>query len=232
MNDSEQQDVFENRQDAGRHLAAILLEYRGLGAVVMAIPNGGVPVGLEVATALKADFDVIIARKLPIPLNPEAGFGAVADDGTIILNDELVRRLDLTRQQINLKVSEVRAKIRQRSLLYRGERPLTIISGKTVIITDDGLASGYTMMAAVESARRRHPKEIVVAVPAASTVAVEKLEEMADNIVTCATANTPRFAVADFYRYWYDLDDNEVIQYIRQFRSQRFQQNITREGTF
>jgi len=232
MYNSEQQDVFENRQDAGRHLAAILLEYKDQGTVVLAIPNGGVPVGLEVATTLKADFDVIIARKLPIPLNPEAGFGAVADDGTIILNDELVRGLDLSKQQINLKVSEVRAKIRQRSLLYRGERPLTIISGKTVIITDDGLASGYTMMAAVESARRRHPKEIVVAVPAASASAVEKLEEMADKVVTCGIAHTPRFAVADFYRYWYDLDDNEVIQYIRQWRSQRFQQNITREGTF
>lgn len=220
-----QTDIFENRQDAGRHLAAQLLDYESQGVVVLAIPNGGVPVGLEVATALKADFDVIIARKLPLPLNPEAGFGAVADDGTIILNDELVRGLDLTQQQINLKVGEVRAKIRQRSLLYRGERPLTIISDKTVIITDDGLASGYTMMAAVESARRRRPKEIVVAVPTASAGAVAKLEEMADKVITCVTAYTPRFAVADAYRHWYDLGDDEVIQYIRQWRSQRFHQN-------
>ena len=220
-----QTDIFENRQDAGRHLAAQLLDYESQGVVVLAIPNGGVPVGLEVATVLKADFDVIIARKLPIPLNPEAGFGAVADDGTIILNDELVRGLGLTQQQINLKVGEVRAKIRQRSLLYRGERPLTIISDKTVIITDDGLASGYTMMAAVESARRRRPKEIVVAVPTASAGAVAKLEESADKVISGVTANTPRFAVADAYRYWYDLDDDEVIQYIRQWRSQRFHQN-------
>jgi len=220
-----QTDIFQNRQDAGRHLAAQLLEYESQGAVVLAIPNGGVPVGLEVATALKADFDVIIARKLPIPLNPEAGFGAVVDDGTIILNDELVRGLGLTQQQINLKVGEVRAKIRQRSLLYRGERPLTSISDKTVIITDDGLASGYTMMAAVESARRRRPKEIVVAVPTASAGAVEKLEEMADKVIAGVTAYTPRFAVADAYRHWYDLDDDEVIQYIRQWRSQRFHQN-------
>jgi len=220
-----QTDIFENRQDAGRHLAAQLLEYESQGAVVLAIPNGGVPVGLEVATALKADFDVIISRKLPIPLNPEAGFGAVADDGTIILNDELVKGFGLTQQQINLKVGEVRAKIRQRSLLYRGERPLTTISDKTVIITDDGLASGYTMMAAVESARRRRPREIVVAVPTASAGAVAKLEERADRVISGFTAHTPRFAVADAYRYWYDLDDDEVIQYIRQWRSQRFHQN-------
>ncbi len=116
-----QQDVFENRRDAGRQLAAKLLEYEGQGTVVLAIPNGGVPVGLEVATVLKATFDVVIARKIPMPLNPEAGFGAVADDGTIILNDELVKRLGLSAQQISLQVSEVRAKIRQRSLLYDGE---------------------------------------------------------------------------------------------------------------
>ena len=112
------QDVFEHRQDAGRQLAAKLMEYEGQGVVVLAIPNGGVPVGLEVATVLRATFDVVIARKIPLPLNPEAGFGAVADDGTTILNDELVKRAGLNEQQIRFQVSEVRAKIRQRSLLY------------------------------------------------------------------------------------------------------------------
>ena len=217
-----QQDVFENRWDGGRQLAAKLLEYEGQGAVVLAIPNGGVPVGLEVTTVLKAAFDLVIARKIPMPLNPEAGFGAVADDGTIILNDELVKRLALSEQQISLQVSGVRAKIRQRSLLYHGERPLTTVTGKTVIITDDGLASGFTMMAAVESVRRRRPKEIVVAVPAASASAVDQVKKVADKVVTCVTAFTPRFAVADFYRYWYDLVDDEVIQQIREWRSRRF----------
>jgi len=216
-----QQDVFENRRDAGRQLAAKLLEYEGQGTVVLAIPNGGVPVGLEVATVLKATFDVVIARKIPMPLNPEAGFGAVADDGTIILNDELVKRLGLSAQQISLQVSEVRAKIRQRSLLYHGERPLTSVTGKIAIITDDGLASGFTMMAAVESVRRRRPKEIVVAVPAASAGAVGQVEKFGDRVVTCVTAFTPRFAVADFYRYWYDLNDDEVVQQIREWRSRR-----------
>lgn len=217
-----QQDVFENRRDAGRRLAAKLLEYEGQGTVVLAIPNGGVPVGLEVATVLKATFDVVIARKIPMPLNPEAGFGAVADDGTIILNDELVKRLGLSAQQISLQVSEVRAKIRQRSLLYHGERPLTSVTGKIAIITDDGLASGFTMMAAAESVRRRRPKEIVVAVPAASAGAVSQVEKFGDRVVTGVTAFTPRFAVADFYRYWYDLSDDEVVQQIREWRSRRF----------
>lgn len=222
MNFPGQQDVFENRRDAGRQLAAKLLEYEGQDTVVLAIPNGGVPVGLEVATVLKASFDMVIARKIPMPLNPEAGFGAVADDGTIILNDELVKRLGLSAQQISFQVGEVRARISQRSLLYHGERPLTSVTGKTVLITDDGLASGFTMMAAAESVRRRRPREIVVAVPAASANAVSQVEEIADRVVTCVTAFTPRFAVADFYRYWYDLSDDEVVQQIREWRSRRF----------
>jgi len=215
------QDIFESRQDAGRQLAAKLIEYEGRGVVVLAIPNGGIPVGLEVATAFRATFDVVIARKIPLPLNPEAGFGAVVDDGTIILNDELVKRAGLNEQQIRFQVSEVRARIRQRSLLYHGERPLTTVTDKTVILTDDGLASGYTMMAAVESVRRRRPREIVVAVPAASAGAVSQLEKVSGKVITCITAYTPRFAVADFYRHWYDLKEDEMIRLIREWRMRR-----------
>jgi len=186
--------------------------------VVLAIPNGGVPVALEVASALNADLDLVISRKIPMPLNPEAGFGAVADDGTIILNEEVVKRIGLSRQQIEYEASKVRAEIKQRSLLYRGDRPLVRVNGRTVIIIDDGLASGFTMMAAVESVRYRRPKEIVVAVPCASAMAVKQLERVADKVVTVTTGFMPRFAVADFYHHWYDLSDDEVIRYIRQWR--------------
>jgi len=197
-----------------------LHEYDDQSVVVLAIPNGGVPVALEVATALEADLDLVISRKIPIPLNPEAGFGAIADDGTLTLNEALVKRFGLSQQQIEYEASKVKAEIKQRSLLYKGERPLVIISGKTAIVTDDGLASGFTMMAAVQSVRRRRPKEIVVAVPCASTIAVRQLERIADKVITCATSSMPRFAVADFYRHWYDLSDDEVIRYLNQWRTQ------------
>ena len=173
---------------------------------------------LEVADALTADLDLVISRKIPIPLNPEAGFGAIADDGTIILNEEVVKRIGLSRQQIEYEASKVRAEIKQRSLLYQGDRPLVTVSGRTVIIIDDGLASGFTMMAAVESVRHRRPKKIVVAVPVASAMAVKQLEKVADKVITCFIAFSPRFAVADFYRHWYDLSDNEVIRYLNQWR--------------
>ena len=211
--------IFENRNDAGRQLAAELSEYNNQPVVVLAIPNGGVPVALEVAGALKADLDLVICRKIPLPLTPEAGFGACADDGTIVLNEEIAKRVGLSRQQIEYEASKVRAEIKRRSILYKGDRPLVTVTGRTVIIIDDGLASGITMRAAVESVRHHRPREIVVAVPCASALAVKQLEKVADKVVTCTTGFMPRFAVADFYRYWYDLTDDEVLRYLRQWRT-------------
>lgn len=211
--------IFDNRQDAGRQLTEKLSGYKGQPVIVLAIPNGGVPVALEVAGALEANLDLVISRKIPVPLSPEAGFGAIADDGTIILNEIAVKSIGLSRQQIEYEASKVRAEIKQRSLLYQGNRPLVSVSGKTVIIIDDGLASGFTMMAAVQSVRRRRPKEIVVAVPTASAIALKQVERVADKVVTCVTGYMPRFAVADFYRRWYDLSDDEVVRYLNQWRT-------------
>jgi len=218
--------IFENRHDAGRQLAEKLSEYKRQPVVVLAIPNGGVPVALEVALALEADLALVISRKIPLPLSPEGGFGAVTDDGTIILNEEVVKRVGLSQQQINYQVSKVRADIKQRSILYQGNQPLPTVNGKTVIIIDDGLASGFTMMAAVESVRRRRPKEIVVATPVAPALAVKQLEKVADKVVTCATGYMPKFYVSDFYRYWHDLSDEEVIQCLKEWRMRRFRSNI------
>lgn len=213
------QAIFENRQDAGRQLAEKLSGYNEQSVIVLAIPNGGVPVALEVALALDADLDLVISRKIPMPLNPEAGFGAIADDGTIILNEIVVKSMGLSRQQIEYEASKVRAEIKQRSLLYRGNRPLVSVNGRRVIIIDDGLASGFTMMAAVKSVCCRRPKEIIVAVPTASAIALKQVEKVADKAITCVTGFMPRFAVADFYRHWYDLGDDEVVRYLNQWQT-------------
>ncbi|MFC1991193.1 phosphoribosyltransferase [Chloroflexota bacterium] len=223
---SGKQALFENRNDAGRQLAEQLGEYEGQSTVVLAIPNGGVPVGLEVALAIQAVLDLVISRKLPLPLAPEAGFGAVGDDGTVIFNEELVNRYALTQQQIDYQIIRVREEIRQRKQLYQKDNPPTVASGKTVIITDDGLASGFTMLATVATVRRRRPKEIVVAVPASSAAALEQVEKVADKVVTLATGSMPRFAVADYYQHWYDLSDNEVLQCLREWRMRHLKLNI------
>ena len=125
--------IFENRYDAGRQLADKLAEYKNQHVVVLAIPNGGAPVALGVALALEADLDLVISRKIPLPLSPEGGFGSVTDDGTTILNEEIVKNAGLSQQQINYQVSQVRADIRNRSLLYHRDRPpMAIIIRDTV----------------------------------------------------------------------------------------------------
>jgi putative phosphoribosyl transferase len=220
--------LFSDRYDAGRQIAQQLTEYKGKSVLVLAIPNGGIPMGLETARALDADLDVVIVRKLPLPLNPDAGFGAVTDDGLVILNDEIVAKTGLTKEHIHAQVAKVRGDIRQRSLLYRKDKPLALARDKVVIITDDGLASGFTMKAAVESVRRRRPREIIVAVPVASVVAMAQIKLVADKIVTVAVGTKPRFAVSGFYRHWTDLNDKEVVKVMEQWRTERFWANTKR----
>ena len=212
------QAIFENRHDAGRQLAAELGEYSDQSVVVLAIPNGGVPVALEVASALKTELDLIICRKIPILVSPEGSLGAAADDGTVILNEEAVKRIGFSRQQLEYEINKVRTEIKQRSLLYKGDRLPVRATGKIVILIDDGLASGFTMMAAVESLRRRRPKEVVVAVPVASAMAVKQVEKVADRVVTCTTGFMPKFYLSDFYRYWHDVSDDEVMRYLNKWR--------------
>ncbi len=211
--------VFENRHDAGRKLAEALSQYQGKPVVVLAIPNGGVPMGLEVAKSLNAEFDVVISRKIPMPLSPEGGFGAIADDGTMIINENIVKKIHLNTSQIDYEANKVRAVIKKRTLLYRGNRPLTRVLHKSVIVIDDGLASGITMKAAVESIRHRHPKEIIVAVPTASTTALPLVRPVADKVITCITGEPP-YAVADYYKHWYDVPDDEVVKVLENWRAQ------------
>jgi putative phosphoribosyl transferase len=210
--------LFENRYDAGRQLASRLTEYQGEPVLVLAIPNGGLPIASEIAKALNAELDVVVVRKLPIPLHPEAGFGAVADDGSVILNEELVKREGLTKNQVNEQIAVVTSQVRQRSLLYRKDRTLSSVRGKTAIVVDDGLASGYTMLAAVESVRRRRPRDTVVAVPAASSIALKVMGTTA-KVVTIAEGKEPTFAVADYYRHWYDVHDNEALKILEERRT-------------
>jgi putative phosphoribosyl transferase len=212
--------IFDNRYDAGHKLAQKLSGYADKGAVVMGIPNGGAAVALGVALALNADLDLIISRKIPLPLSPEGGFGSVTDDGTTILNDEIVRHAGLTQQQINYQVSRVRADIRHRSLLYHGERRPLAVKGRTVIIVDDGLASGYTMRAAIESLRHRGAEKVVAAAPVGPEHVIIEIQQIA-TVVTCAVGRERAFYLSDYYRYWQDITDTEVLQCLREYQVRR-----------
>jgi len=214
--------IFENRYDAGRQLANKLVEYYGKPVIVLGIPNGGVAVALSIALSLDVDLDLIISRKIPLPLSPEGGFGSVTDDGTIIYNEDAVKSAALSQQQINYQVNQVRADIRNRSLLYHKDRPPLTISGRTVIIVDDGLASGYTMRAAIESVRHRKPDRIVAAVPVGPESVVEELKIMADKVVTYTVGTSPQFYLSDYYKYWNEITDDEVLHCQREWRMRKF----------
>lgn len=223
---SNMEPIFENRFDAGRKLGEKLLEYANKSVIVLGIPNGGVAVALGVALALNADLDLVISRKIPLPLSPEGGFGSITDDGTMILNDDLVKKVGLTQQQINYQVSQVRASIRSRSLLYhREKRPLTI-AGRILIIVDDGLASGYTMRAAIASLRARKPGRIIAAVPVGPEQAVNELRKAADSVIACAIGTERNFYLSDYYRYWVDVTDEEVLNCLKEWRMRRYSPNI------
>jgi putative phosphoribosyl transferase len=198
-------------------LSGELTEYVNKKTVVLAIPNGGVPLAIGIADALQAELDIIVCRKLALPNNPEGGLGAVADDGTATLNQDVIARNNISPEQIEYELNQVKANVKQRSLKYKGESVAHRLTGKTAIIVDDGLASGITMTVAVEAIRHRRPKEIIVAVPLASTTGYDRVCKVADKVVTCAVAKMTKFYLADFYRNWRDISDDEVVMALKQW---------------
>jgi len=208
--------IFKDRFHAGRLLAEKLRRYAGRkDIIILAVPAGGVPVGYVVAEELHAPVDVIIVRKVQVPWNSEAGFGAITWDGKIVLNEALVKNLGLTEEMIEEAVSKTRKTLLERLRKFRGNRPQPDLKGRIVIIVDDGLASGFTMLAAARSVKKRKPRRVVVAVPTASSRAVELLASEVDEIVCLNVRSGPIYAVADAYKNWYDLTDGEVLEILR-----------------
>lgn len=203
--------LFNDRTEAGKRIAKPLEAYHGSNALILAIPRGGIPVAAAAAHRLRLDWSIIVARKLPVPWNPEAGFGAVTADGTTVLNEPMISGLQLRQVQIDQIAAEVRLEVQRRTAIYARERPAVDISGRTVIVLDDGLASGYTMLAAIKSIRTHNPEKIVAAAPVASRSAAHMVEDAADECVFEIISPAVPFAVADFYVAWRDLTDEDVI---------------------
>ncbi len=207
-------ELFKNRNDAGQRLANRLLSYKDRGAIVIAITRGGVPVGAEIAERLGITMDVILPRKIPIPWTPEAGLGAVTPDGTVVLNERMVRNLGLDADEIGKSVEAVHREIVRRMIEYRGDKPMPDICGRPVILVNDGLASGYTMLAAIESLRKHSPASMTVAVPVASSGSARLVGPIADKFVSLIISERLPFTVASFYRDWRDLTGDEVRDYL------------------
>lgn len=190
-------------------LAEWLRRYAGTAGVLFAIPSGGVPVAKEIAQRLQLPVRVIFVRKLQIPFEPEAGFGALAEDGTVVYNEPLLRSLALSDERIQACVEQAREElVRRRRLL--SEPPAEPLAGRTAVVIDDGLASGYTMLVAVRSLRRQAGGLVVVAVPTGSAIALSLIRREADQVVCLNVREHSVFAVADAYQRWHDVSDYEL----------------------
>jgi putative phosphoribosyl transferase len=210
--------VFQDRTAAGRLLAQKLIEFKGGNTVVLAIPAGGVPVAAEIARYLQLPLDLIIVRKLQIPWNTEAGFGALAPDGEAFFNEALVRALDLDQEQISAQIALTRQTLKQREALFRGGRPYPDLKGKVVLVVDDGLASGYTMLAALKWLNQQQPAETMVAVPTGLLDTIRFILQTTPTLVCLNVRQRRPFAVAAAYRQWYDVPDAEVLAILREFQ--------------
>jgi predicted phosphoribosyltransferase len=211
--------VFADRHDAGRQLGAFLMRLPGIrDPMVCAIPAGGVPVGVEIAQALSAPLVPVIVRKIRIPGTTEAGFGAVAWDGQVIFNDRLVSALGISPAQVRVAVEETQQNVRERIARYNAGSPFPDLTRKFVILTDDGLASGYTMLVAIRALCAHHPAKVMIAVPTSSDGAARLVASVVDKLVCLNVRGGSRFAVAEAYRHWYDLDDREVMDELASMR--------------
>jgi putative phosphoribosyl transferase len=206
--------VFADRTEAGKRLALHLEDFRGAEMQLFAIPAGGVPVGREIAVSLAIPLDLIIVRKIQLPWTTEAGFGALDPAGRPILNEDLLRRMPLSPEEIEAQIAKTLAVMRQREESLRGGKPYPCLDGQPVMVVDDGLASGYTMRAALQFLKARGAGRLNVAVPTGSERTVWELLPLVDELFCLNVRGGFSFAVADAYENWYDLTEEEVLGFM------------------
>jgi putative phosphoribosyl transferase len=205
---------LRNRKEAGEKLASQLQDYKGKSVVVLAIPRGGVVLGYEVARALEAPLDIVVPRKIGAPGNPELAIGAVAEDGTMVLDHGLLEMFSVSNEYVEREREAEMAEIRRRTLVFRGGLPPLGLSGKVVIVVDDGLATGATMKAAVASIRKKGASEVIVAVPVGPPDTVRELSKEVERVV-CPIVYEPFMAIGQFYDDFTQVEDDEVIRLLR-----------------
>jgi len=207
--------AFDDRREAGSALADFLMEKDASVDVIFAVPSGGVAVARAVADRLGVPFDMMLVRKLPLPMEPEAGFGAVTLHGEVELNHALVRAWGLSDQDIRQVIARVMGELRGREQKFQAGRDRADAAGKGILLVDDGLASGFTMRAAVKEIQRREPLCISVGIPDAPLATITSLEPIVDDLYCLAAQRGGGFAVASFYKRWHDLTDDEVLALLR-----------------
>jgi putative phosphoribosyl transferase len=207
----ERSHVFRDRAHAGGVLAEMLAPYCQTDAMVLAIPAGGVPVAAVIAERLKIPLDVAVVSKITLPWNTEAGYGAVAFDGTVRLNEDLVPRLGLAEEQIQEGIGQTTQKVLRRVKKFRGDRPFLDLSKRSAILVDDGLASGFTMLVAIEALRNAEARAICVAIPTGHWSALQRMAQEVEAVYCANIRSGLSFAVADAYEVWTDVVEEEAV---------------------
>jgi putative phosphoribosyl transferase len=204
--------MFADRIEAGRQLAEKLKGYAGReGVIVLGVPRGGVPVAFEVATALKAPLDILVLRKLGVPWQEELAFGAIAQGGVRVLDSRIMEMLNLTTAEVEQVAAKEQVELERREKAYRGDRPPLDVRGRTVILVDDGIATGSSMRAAISALRQMGPARIVLGVPVAPPSTCERLRTEVDELV-CIDMPESFYAIGQFYLDFSPVGDREVTE--------------------
>lgn len=206
--------VFADRRDAGRRLAELLLPLAGTDAVVLAIPSGGVPVAAELARTLGLPLDVAVVSKVTLPWNTEVGCGAVAFDGSSLLDRPFADQVGLSDQSYRRAVEQAREKVKRRLALYRSARPAVPLEGRTAVLVDDGVASGATLQLAAQAVRRAGAAKVLIAVPTGLKRSLEALDAVAEGVYCANVRSHSSFSVARAYRDWHDEDEEDVARWL------------------
>jgi putative phosphoribosyl transferase len=206
--------VFEDREDAGRAIVGFMRPSRQPNSLVLGLPRGGVAVGDSVAAALDAPLEPLVVRKLPIPISPEMGFGAIAIDGTRVLNERAIASFGLTEAVIERVTEEVMDEVRRRARQYSGSDRPPDVSGRHVYIVDDGLATGFTAIVAAHMASRKDPASLTLAVPVSPISSLRAVQGLFDETYCLYAQESHPFAVASFYRDFHEMADSEVNRYL------------------
>ena len=206
--------MFKNREEAGELLAQELIQFRkDPSAILLALPRGGVAVAYQLSLALHLPLDVLITRKIGAPGNPEYALGAVSETGAVYWNREALLGLSLTERQLSAAVQAQQKEVTRRVALYRQGRPFPDLNDRTVILVDDGLATGATFFASVATARQGNPRRVIGAIPVGPRSTVEEARKLVDQLIVLRVPD-PFYAVGNFYRDFEQVEDREVLQYL------------------
>jgi putative phosphoribosyl transferase len=212
-------DILKDRVEAGKRLASAVKSV-GKDAIILGVPRGGVVVGFEVAQALCVPLDIIVTKKIGAPENPELAIGAVAEDGTYILDEDILRQIYVPKEYIAEEVERQKQEIQRRLIRYRGDVPYPTLKNREVVVIDDGVATGSTLKAALRLLRGKGAKTVVVAVPVGPPETIRELRKLADRVVVLFTPE-PFYAIGQFYVDFAQTSDKEVIELLRRNREKQ-----------